>query len=308
MGFVLVSSIAYAAAKPVHPCQELRMAFFSYSHSQPLNPVLTPFGNPNADRTQYHLTYQSGHEQTVTAILTIPNRFKPPYPAVLLLAGAGGSKTSDYIMASAEMLARVGYASLAIDAQYHGERARPGRTTDLHKIGSVSVRNAWIQTVIDLRRGVDYLDSRRDINPKRIGFLGFSEGAIMGAILGGVEPRLHCYCLVVPGADFLPWAKKLGLITPQNRHNVEVTAKILDPIHFVGRIAPRPLLILSGRQDPIIPRFATEALYDHAKQPKKLIWYNSGHIVPLIAINTIRSFFVSNLGKRAPIHPIPAGE
>lgn len=48
-------------------------------------------------------------------------------------------------------------------------------------------RDIYIQTVVDLRRGVDLLLSRSDVDPKRIGFLGYSFGAHAGAILAGVE-------------------------------------------------------------------------------------------------------------------------
>ena len=50
-------------------------------------------------------------------------------------------------------------------------------------------RDIYIQTVIDLRRGVDLLRSRSDVDPKRIGFVGHSYGAHTGAILAAAVPK-----------------------------------------------------------------------------------------------------------------------
>ena len=112
----------------------------------------------------------------MTAIVTVPKKFSPPYPAVVLLAGSGGHKDTDYLRMSSDMLSTLGYATLSIDAQYHGDRTRPGRTGDIHLINSTTNRDAWVQTVIDLRRAVDYLQSRSDVDGKKIGYLGFSQG------------------------------------------------------------------------------------------------------------------------------------
>ena len=129
-------------------------------------------------------------------------------PAVLLMHGSGGDKDVNYIHGLSEALVRRGFITLSIDAQYRGDRVRPGRVNDI-KPDSFTWRDAWVQTVIDLRRAVDYLETRPDVDKSRIGYLGVSMGGILGGILGGVEERVACFALVVPGGGFVELAKNV---------------------------------------------------------------------------------------------------
>jgi cephalosporin-C deacetylase-like acetyl esterase len=58
-------------------------------------------------------------------------------------------------------------------------------------------RREQIQLIVDLRRAVDLLVARDDVDPDRIGYLGVSYGGAMGGLLAGVEDR-------VDGGHFLP--------------------------------------------------------------------------------------------------------
>lgn len=283
--------------------EALRLAFYDYDPALPLNAELTAMPSQTERlaelRTRYRLVYDSAHDQRVTAIFTTPRKFAPPYPAVILLAGAGGHKDTDYVRVAADLMSALGYATLSIDAQYHGERSRPGRTGDIHLIDSTTNRDAWVQTVIDLRRAVDYLQSRADIDGKKIGYLGFSQGGLIGGTLLGVEPRITAACLAIAGGGLVEWGKKAGIWRPGRARAAEANAAIVDPIHFVGRFAPRPLLMLSAKRDELIPRYATDALFEAARQPKKIVWFDSGHVLPPTAIlRDARDFFVQHLGAR----------
>src|ERR1051325_10538075 len=111
----------------------LRRAFYAIDSSIPLNPELKEMPERTeklaALRTRFHLAYDSAHDQRVTAILSIPKQARAPYPAVVLLAGSGGHKDVDYIRLTADMFATLGCATISIDAQYHGERAKIGRAS-----------------------------------------------------------------------------------------------------------------------------------------------------------------------------------
>ena len=54
----------------------------------------------------------------------------------------------------------------------------------------------------------------------------------------------------------------------------------IDPVNFGDRISPRPLLRINGLKDDIVPAASTRALYAKAREPKKIIWYNTGRDVP----------------------------
>lgn len=280
----------------------IRTAVYDYDSALPLNPELKPLPDKTESqaelRTRWHLAYDSVHDQRVTAIFTLPKKFAPPYPAVVLLAGSGGHKDTDYVRIASDMMSTLGYATISLDAQYHGERSRPGRSGDIHLINSDTMRDAWIQTVVDLRRAVDYLQSRPDIDAKKIGYLGFSQGGMIGGTFIGVEPRIAAACLAIPGGGFLEWGPKAGL-WKETTPAIEANAALTDPVHFIGRFSPRPLLMLSARRDELIPKFATDALFNAAKEPKELVWFDSGHVLPPNAlIINVKGFFLKHLGKR----------
>ncbi|HZP83313.1 MAG TPA: acetylxylan esterase [Chthonomonadaceae bacterium] len=297
---------------PTDAVEALRLSYYAYDRNLPLNAQLKPLdATPN--RTRYSLAYDSVHDQRVPAILALPERFSAPFPAVLLVHGSGGNKDTSYIQWASEMLIRQGYATLSIDTQYHGERARPGRSGEIHMPDSYTMRDAWAQSVVDLRRAVDYLTTRPDIDKSKIGYLGFSQGAMLGAVLGGVEARVGSFCLAVPGGGLVNIVKHIAqypvlkahwpiAVTPEVLRKVEEIANITDPIHFIGRIAPRPLLIIVAKNDEIIPPEASEALIEaaHAKEPEQVKRWASGHVLNPNALFDVRDFFNAQFGKRAP--------
>jgi pimeloyl-ACP methyl ester carboxylesterase len=86
----------------------------------------------------------------------------------------------------------------------------------------------------DLRRGIDYLETRRDIATDHLAYYGVSWGGAMGAVMPAVEPRIRVSVLLVAGLDF-------------ERARPEV-----DPINFLPRVTI-PTLMLNGRYDFFFP-------------------------------------------------------
>ena len=297
---------------PADNAEAMRRAFYTYDRQMPLNPDIKPLDS-NTIRTRYSLTYDSVHDQRVTAIVALPKHFTAPFPAVLLVHGSGGNKDTSYIAACSEMLTSQGYATLSIDTQYHGDRRRPGRSGEIHMPDSFTMRDAWVQTVVDLRRAVDYLDTRPDIDPGKIGYLGFSQGAMIGSVVGGVEARISCFCLAVPGGGFVNIVQHIDeypvlkahwpiQVTPDVLKTVEEVSNITDPIYYVGRILPRPLLIIVAKNDEIIPPSASQALIvaAHAKEPDNVKRWASGHVLNPNCLFDVRDFFNASMGKRHP--------
>ncbi len=288
--------------------ETLRRNTYAYDAELPLN-ATTKVLDTSARRTRYRLQYDSVHDQRVTAIVSIPKGVTPPVPAIIVMHGAGGNKDADYVRFASEALLSQGFATLAMDAQYRGDRARAGRTGDPNP-ASYAMRDAWIQTVIDLRRAVDYLLSRKDIDGKKIGYLGFSMGGMFGGVLSGVEPRVSAFCLAVPGGDFVNLAKNIDKYpllkanwhvtpTPEVIKIVEENSQLIDPIYFVGKLLPRPLLILVAKNDEVIPAASSQAFIEaaHAAEATQVKRWNAGHALhPNVAFD-IRDFFLKVYGK-----------
>jgi len=197
------------------------------------------------------------------------------YPCVLLFHGAGGRKES---MSGrfGSALADRGIASLSLDAALHGERAgQPQPVGEPRgKLGAVSRI-----TVVDYRIALDYLAGRKDVSPRRMGALGYSMGSQLAAIFAGVDTRVAATLLYVGGdpirLTFLPQT------APQRREEIEM----VSPSNFIGHISPRPVLMVNGRTDSNITAEMTRILYEAAKDPKEIAWYDAGHSLPPAAIN-----------------------
>ena len=287
----------------------LRQSYYQYDARLPLRATVKPFDS-NPSRNRFFVEYDSAHDQRVTALLAIPTQFVGPYPAVLLVHGSGGNKNTSYIQWVSDMLTAQGYATLSLDTQYHGDRARPGRSGEIHMPDSYTMRDAWVQSVVDLRRGVDYLQSLKNMDAAKIGYMGFSQGGMLGAVLGGVESRVSAFCLAVPGGGLVQLVEHIDrypvlrehwpvTVTPDVMRIVHDVANITDPIYYVSRIAPRPLLIIQAKHDEIIPPEASQALIAAAHIPDSQVKrWESGHVLNPNALFDVRNFFVGVFGKR----------
>jgi cephalosporin-C deacetylase-like acetyl esterase len=253
------------------------------------------------------ITFKSTNGETVPALLVLPKTGKGPYPCVISQHGYGGNKESMVIPFGAAA-ADGGLAIIGIDAQYHGERKVEGK--DIFSTDLESDHKALIQTVVDLRRLVDYLQTRTDIDAKRIGYVGASMGAILGAIFGGVEPRVKAFALVVGGGNWkkLIATSTIGAAGPLRKELAEKETAFetlfadVEPLNFVAHISPRPILMLNGKQDTIVPPACTEELYETAKEPKRIVWFDTGHgITDPSALTTLGEWVQENVvGKQAP--------
>jgi dipeptidyl aminopeptidase/acylaminoacyl peptidase len=121
----------------------------------------------------------------IPGILALPAQAKPgaALPAVLMLHGSWSSKNEvgNMYLRLARALAEKGYASLRIDFEGSGDSKRTYR--DLTYEGSVA----------DSHAAFEWLLARKEIDPARVGVIGFSRGSFIGASLVGTEPRVAAF-------------------------------------------------------------------------------------------------------------------
>ena len=132
-----------------------------------------------------------------------------------------------------------------------------------------------------MRRGLDYLETRKDLDPSRIGFMAQSAGGGTGLLLTALETRYRS--LLFSGTGISP-------------HGMADAAAV-NRINFAPRIAG-PKLMLHGLYDEDTP-FNTQAqpLYRLLREPKHLKTYDGGHVPPIdVFIPTIRRWFDETLG------------
>jgi cephalosporin-C deacetylase-like acetyl esterase len=219
------------------------------------------------------ILYESQPNFPVTALLYLPdpkpnaNPNQQKLPAIVVAPGHYFTgKASDYTFAST--FARNGFAVLSYDPIGQGERlqypdpANPGTTllkasTGEHGeaglqptlIGDAPARTfAW-----DGIRAVDYLQSRPEIDPNRIGAFGCSGGGTMTALLGALDPRVHAIAVACYLTSFDTLLPTLG---PQDAEQSTPNfiasgpaGPTLDFPDWIEVAAPRPYAIISTAQD-----------------------------------------------------------
>ena len=229
-----------------------------------------------------------GTMERMPALILKLSSAKGKIPAVIMLHGTGGSK--EQMRPWLEEFAGHGWMAVAIDARYHGDRANGKKGSDAY---NEAITKAWrtpkeqpqehpfyYDTVWDLWRLVDYLNTRPDVDAKNIAMVGISMGGIQTWLAASVDERVK---VIIPliGVQSFRWSLDnnrwhASAKTIQKVHEAaatdigekEVNAKVCEILwnklipgilgdfdcpNMLKLCAPRPLLILNGEKDPNCP-------------------------------------------------------
>ena len=244
------------------------LSAFRVDRSEPLGLWTGSNEPPASDPDLRALRFEfSSRGDRVPGRLWLPPSGEEPHPLILLQHGLGGSKEAPYLDATAGPWARRGVAVASIDFPLHGDRSDAKLTRRFaSKLDSTAepdpasqsfVASFLHQSVIDLQRAVDAVAGMPIIDESRIAYAGFSLGSIVGATFCSVDPRPRAAALALGGGGFGP---------PE-----------VDPVRYVGGIAPRPLLLVNVIDDATMPRAASQALFEAAGEPKELLWFEGTH-------------------------------
>ena len=120
-----------------------------------------------------------------------------------------------------------------------------------------------IQTVKDVSRSYDLLTSEYGVDPDRVALVGFSRGAQLAMIAGGAERRLAAVAMLHGGHfDAL-----------ENGHRPAACGA-----NFIGRINPRPVLMINGENDTdYLPASTVLPLQRLLLEPVTIRWTEEGH-------------------------------
>ena len=150
-------------------------------------------------------------------------------------------------------------------------------------------RDLVVQSVVEYRRALDYLDTREEIDANRAGMIGYSMGGHMTFILTGIDPRIDV---------------SVACVTPSMTERMmsirikEKASFVIAPYEFAAAVDSRPFLMLMGRSDPAYSVGEAEQLHDLiGGSSKKLIWYESEHRLPDEYIGDAVDWFQSHLKK-----------
>ncbi|MBO0952297.1 dienelactone hydrolase family protein [Fibrella forsythiae] len=148
---------------------------------------------PNVDGLrQEQFTYATEKTQRVPGIL-LKQEGNQRRSVVVVLHGTGGTKEGQ--LSVLKTLASQGFIAIAIDARYHGERQTGTGSTQYVAAMLQTYRTGQehpflYDTVWDVLRLIDYLETRPDVDASRIGVIGFSKGGMETYLAAAVDPRI----------------------------------------------------------------------------------------------------------------------
>ena len=223
-------------------------------------------------------------------------------PCIMLLHEHGGSKDSVCLDANARdhagtQLVRKGYIVAAIDGYFHGARigrgpagrieAKAAQEMSFSKINLWLGRTLWGMQVRDEQCLLDYLVTRPDVDPQKIGASGMSMGSTRSWWLAALDERVQAIVGVVCFTRYTELIEHGYLRAHGIYYFVPGLLKHFDTEAIHALVAPRPHLELSGDQDPGAPLDGMETLERKLGQVYRLhgkpenfrsvVWTRTGH-------------------------------
>jgi outer membrane protein assembly factor BamB/dienelactone hydrolase len=153
-----------------------------------------------------------------------------------------------------------------------------------------------VEQVRALRRALDVLLARPDVDPARVAYVGHDFGAMYGAVLAGVDPRVTAGVALQAGTtSFADWFLISAKLQGEAREKFVERLSPLDPVHFVGQ-AKAPVYFQFATSDPYVSKANADAFYAAAREPKEIRWYEGGHGLSPQAVADRQEWLIARLG------------
>jgi dienelactone hydrolase len=183
---------------------EIKSALFVPDPLPALEPETHGRFRPAPGVVAERVSYGTQFGLRIPAILYVPESPAAKIPALVVVNGHGGDKFSWYAFYSGILYARAGAAVLTFDPIGEGERNRQRRSGtrdhDRRVEPEEMARRMGGLLVTDVMQAVSYLSQRSEVNPARIGAMGYSLGSFILSLTGAIEPRLRA-CVLVGGGN-----------------------------------------------------------------------------------------------------------
>ncbi len=253
------------------------------------------------------LSYASPGGGRVSAWMVVPDG---PGPFAGLVYLHGSETDRDDFVDEAVAMASGGAVSILIDAPF--ARSGAGRTGTLQDyFEPESEASLTEQTVVDVQRAFDLLAGRPDIDPARIGFIGHSWGASLGAVVAARDPRPSAFVLItgrpswtgflVEAAD--SFAGSRALVGDEGWQAYLDAMAPYDAVESVGDVSADRLYLQFGRLDDVVIASHVDQ-WRAAIQPgvRVDIYADAGHALDAAATADRAAWLADRLGMD-PITP-----
>jgi dienelactone hydrolase len=269
----------------------------------------------------HYLTYPSPvvsdlpQNNTIPAELYLPDgseTWQSPRPAVICMHILDGD--FQLVRMTCSMLASRGIPALMFKLPYYGERGPEGGTRVLARRPDLFAE-ALKQARTEIRRTVDVLASRPEIDGEHIGITGISLGAIVAATGAAEEPRLRRVMLVLGGGDLLKiilhaeetdgLRETIQGLSEAEQKRVEEGLREVDPLTHAAKLRDRAkqgrIVMVNAAEDNVVPRHCTERLAAELGIADDVVWLEGlGHYTAMAAMPKTLERTVQFFGQDLP--------
>lgn len=249
----------------------------------------------------------NGVDSWIPGYLAIPAGAKGKVPVILGMHGHSSSKDNIFGFESntaQDVLALFisnGYAVMAIDSYFNGDRRGTGPSGDtetqqngsdqessLFKINLWFGRSLWGMQLRDEQIAIDYLVSRKEIDAERIGVEGMSMGSTRAWWLAALDERVKAVTGIACFTRYRELIEQSQLSAHGIYYFVPGMLNHFDTEAVMGLIAPRPFLVLTGDSDQGSPLSGIRTLenklksvyllYEKEENFRSIVYKNTGHV------------------------------
>jgi fermentation-respiration switch protein FrsA (DUF1100 family) len=213
-------------------------------------------------------------EPVASAWVRRPARLAPSYRTLLVFAGR---KTGRAIL---DLLpARDDLVLCAVQYPYESPKTLGGKLR-----WPADVRRAAYRAVAGGMLAISFLERDERLDSTRLTVVGSSLGSAFAVPLAALDRRVARLVVVHGGGDLplvvreleaargRPWRGRLyGAATA-------LLAASFEPLRYVADVAPREITVVGARSDRTFPQASTLALYEAAREPKRLLWTSGAHV------------------------------
>jgi dienelactone hydrolase len=232
------------------------------------------------DITIHDSSYASPKGGRVPAYLVVP-KGAGPFAAVIWGHWYWENSTMrnrKEFLDEAVALAPSGVVSLLTD----GPVARSGHVENREPLNDQQADDL-VQQIVDMRRGVDLLTARKDVDPKRIAYVGHSYNATVGGFLSGIDRRFKAFVLMAGGLsdevdmktkEYEAYRQKIG---PERFDAFVAKYTWLDPGKFVSHAAPAVVFMQYATQEKYLTPEGARQYAAIVSEPKSFKLYDAPH-------------------------------
>lgn len=306
MRTLLATALLFAAiaATPARAQDPASLHAFDYDQKAPLD-VREAGVEQRGDVSVRDISYASPKGGRVPAYLVVP-KGKGPFAAVIWghwYWSNSEMRNRKEFLDEAVALAQAGVVSLMTD----GPIARPGHVEDKDPLSDQQATDL-VQQILDMRRGADLLLARKDVDPRRLAYVGHSYNASVGGFLGGIDKRFKAFVLMAGGLsddvdlkseEVKQFRQQIG---PEKFDAYVAKYGWLDPGKFVSHAAPAAVFLQYATQEKFLTADRARQYAAIVSEPKQLKIYDAPHALNAEA----RRDRIAFLTEQLKLRPLPA--